>query len=63
MLFQLANTLEQLDLAAEHLAFGDANNARFALMLCDNIIELVLHQYAKDKRAELKANACSVISM
>jgi hypothetical protein len=57
MLSQLANTLEQLDLAAEHLAFGDANNARFALMLCDNIIELVLHQYAKDKRAELKANA------
>jgi hypothetical protein len=55
MLSQLANTIEQLDLAAEHLALGDANNARFALMLCDNIVELTLHQYAKDKRNELKA--------
>ena len=52
---QLANTIEQLDLAADHLAPGDANNARFALMLCDNIVELTLHQYAKDKRIELKA--------
>lgn len=55
MLSQLANTIEQLDLAADHLAPGDANNARFALMLCDNIVELTLHQYAKDKRNELKA--------
>lgn len=55
MLSHLANTIEQLDLAAEHLALGDANNARFALMLCDNIVELTLHQYAKDKRNELKA--------
>lgn len=55
MLSQLANTIEQLDLAAEHRSLGDANNARFALMLCDNIVELTLHQYAKDKRNELKA--------
>jgi hypothetical protein len=55
MLSRLANTIEQLDLAAEHLALGDANNARFALMLSDNIVELTLHQYAKDKLDELKA--------
>jgi len=57
MLTQLANTIEQLDLAAEHLALGDANNARFALMLSDNIVELTLHQYAKDKRREVKGNS------
>jgi hypothetical protein len=54
MLNQLAHTIEQLDLAAEHLALGDANNARFALMLSDNLVELMLHQCAKEKRAELK---------
>jgi hypothetical protein len=57
MLAQLANTIEQLDLAAEHLALGDPNNARFALMLCDNIVELMLHRYAVEKRNELKAYA------
>jgi len=29
MLTQLAGTIEQLDLAAEHLRHGDPNNARF----------------------------------
>jgi hypothetical protein len=57
MLAQHANTIEQLDLAAEHLGHGDPNNARFALMLSDNIVELTLHQHAKDKRSELKANS------
>lgn len=54
-LTQLANTIEQLDLAAEHLGHRDPSNARFALMLTDNIVELTLHQYAKEKRIELKA--------
>ena len=54
MLRQLVHTLEQLDLAEERLGFGDANNARFALMLSDNLLELMLHQYAKEKRGELK---------
>jgi hypothetical protein len=57
MLTQPANIIEQLDLAAEHLGYCDPNNAWFALMLSDNIIELTLHQYAKEKRSELKANS------
>ncbi|UVO30337.1 hypothetical protein [Bradyrhizobium arachidis] len=57
MLTRLAGTIEQLDLAAEHLAHGDPNNARFALMLSDNIVELTLHQHAKEKRKQLKANS------
>lgn len=56
MLTRLASTIEQLDLAAEHLAHGDPNNARFALMLSDNIVELTLHQHAMEKRKQLKAN-------
>jgi hypothetical protein len=43
MLLFLANIIEQLDLAVEHLEKGDAYNARFALMLSDNAIELMLH--------------------
>jgi hypothetical protein len=46
MLKRLADNLEQLDLALEHLSKGDANNARFALMLTDNAVELTLHQIA-----------------
>lgn len=55
MLGFLANVLEQLDLALEHLEMGDANNARFSLMLTDNVTELFLHQLAKDKYNDLKA--------
>lgn len=57
MLTQLTSTIEQLDLAAEHLSYGDPNNARFALMLSDNIVELTLHQHAKEKRKQLKAGS------
>lgn len=46
MLKRLADNLEQLDLALEHLSNGDANNARFALMLTDNAVELTLHHIA-----------------
>jgi hypothetical protein len=55
MLLFLASVLEQLDLALEHVVKGDVHNARFALMLTDNALELVLHQIALDKRSELKA--------
>jgi hypothetical protein len=54
MLLFLGNIIEQLDLALEHLHKGDANNARFALMLSDNVTELMLHQVAKDQNNELK---------
>jgi hypothetical protein len=54
MLKFLANIVEQLDLASEHLAEGDANNARFGLMLTDNVVEIMLHQLAKDKQNELR---------
>jgi hypothetical protein len=54
MLLFLASVLEQLDLASEHLLKGDVHNARFALMLSDNAVELVLHQIAKDKALEMK---------
>jgi hypothetical protein len=55
MITQLANPQEQLDLAAEHPARGNPNNARFALMLSDNIVELALHRHAKDTDTSLQA--------
>jgi hypothetical protein len=54
MLLFLASVIEQLDLALEHLSKRDVHNARFALMLTDNAVELVLHQIAKDKKGQLK---------
>lgn len=54
MLLFLANLIEQIDLAVEHLAKGDANNARFALMLSDNAVELMLHRMALDQQRKLK---------
>jgi hypothetical protein len=54
MLLFLANLIEQIDLAVEHLAKGDANNARFALMLSDNAVELMLHRMALDQKRKLK---------
>ena len=55
MLLFLASVLEQLNLALEHIAKGNVNNARFGLMLTDNAVELVLHQIAKDKASYLKS--------
>ena len=51
----LINIVEQIDLAKEHVAKGDANNARFGLMLIDNAVEITLHQVAKDKQRDLKS--------
>lgn len=44
-----ADQIDQLDLAIDQLAVRDRNFDRFALMLVDNVVELVLHQQAKDK--------------
>jgi hypothetical protein len=44
----LADQLDQLDLALDQLALTDRNFDRFALMLIDNVVELVLHQHALD---------------
>jgi hypothetical protein len=57
MLSFLANNIEQLDLALEHIAQGDANNARFGLMLTDNVVEITLHQMATDRRRDIKHNS------
>lgn len=44
-----ADQIDQLDLAIDQLAVRDRNFDRFALMLVDNVMELVLHQHAKNK--------------
>jgi len=48
----LADNLDQMDLAIDQLAMNERNFDRFALMLIDNVVELTLHQYAKDKSYE-----------
>ena len=55
MLKFLVNNVEQLDLALEHISQGDANNARFGLMLVDNVVEITLHQIAKDLKLQIEA--------
>ena len=54
MLDFLANNVEQLDLALEQVLLGDANNARFGLMLTDNAVEITLHQIALDAQARYR---------
>ena len=54
MLKFLASNIEQVDLSLEHIRKGDANNARFGLMLVDNAVEITLHQIAKDKHRETR---------
>jgi hypothetical protein len=48
-----ANSLEQLDLALEQVGKGDPYSARFALMLTDNVIELMIHQIAETASKQL----------
>lgn len=50
----LADNIDQLDLALDQLAVRDRNFDRFALMLIDNVVELTLHRYARDKAGENK---------
>ena len=56
MLSFLANNVEQLDLALDHIEQGDANNARFGLMLTDNVVEITLHRLALDRQQHIKEN-------
>ena len=56
MLDFLANNVEQLDVALEHALLGDANNARFALMMTDNAVEITLHQTAVDAQMMSRLN-------
>lgn len=60
MLLRLAQTLEQLDLALEHLLKGDPNNARFGLMLTDNALEISLHRLAQEHAHNLRPPAWMV---
>lgn len=55
----LADNLDQLDLAVDFLTKDGPNNARFALMLTDNVIEITLHQFALDKKRFLTAYSYS----
>lgn len=48
----VADHIDQLDLALDQLAMRDRNYDRFALMLVDNVVELTLHHYARDKDSE-----------
>jgi hypothetical protein len=50
----LADGIDQLDLALDQLVIEDRNFDRFALMLVDNVVELTLHQYARDRGSENK---------
>lgn len=52
MIQTLSDHIEQLDLALDQLALRDRNFDRFAIMLVDNVVELVLHQHAEDKKRE-----------
>lgn len=48
----LADNIDQLDLALDQLSINDRNFDRFAFMLIDNVLELTLHQFAKEKEYE-----------
>ncbi len=46
----LCDHIDQLDLALDQLAMKDRNFDRFAIMLIDNVVELTLHQHARDRQ-------------
>jgi len=52
MLQFIADQIDQLDLALDQLAIRDRNFDRFAMMLIDNMVELTLHQHAREKAKE-----------
>lgn len=51
----VADQIDQLDLALDQLAMRDRNFDRFAMMLIDNVVELVLHQQARECSYENKS--------
>src|SRR6266498_4290873 len=48
MRYYFYTCIDQLDLAAAQLHVGDPSHARFALILCDNALELMLHKQAEE---------------
>lgn len=44
---ELADHLDQLDLAIDKLSYRDRNFDRFALLIVDNVAELILHAHAE----------------
>ncbi|MEK6374509.1 MAG: hypothetical protein AABO58_17630 [Acidobacteriota bacterium] len=48
MRYYFFTCVEQLDIAAVQLAIDDAWHARFAVILCDNALELMLHKQAEE---------------
>lgn len=52
MLQFVADQVDQLDLALDQLAVRERNFDRFAMMLIDNVVELTLHQHAREKARE-----------
>jgi hypothetical protein len=50
----LCDFIDQLDLALDQLALRESNYDRFAMMLIDNVVELVLHRNAMDMSFEYR---------
>jgi len=44
----LADNIDQMDFALDQLAINDRNFDRFALMLIDNVVEIILHKHAQE---------------
>jgi len=51
----VADQIDQLDLALDQMAMRDRNFDRFAMMLIDNVVELTLHQQARECSYENKS--------
>jgi hypothetical protein len=52
----IANVLDQLDFALDHILLEDPNYKRLSLMLIDNALELALHQHALERKRELQSS-------
>lgn len=48
----IANMIDQLDFALDHILLEDPNYKRLSLMLVDNALELALHRHASDRKRE-----------
>lgn len=46
----IANVIDQLDFALDHILLEDPNYKRLSLMLVDNALELALHRHASDRK-------------
>lgn len=47
-----ADAVDQLDLALDQLFVGERNFDRFSMLLVDNVVELALHRFAREKASE-----------